>query len=98
MSRAVESIEVQPGTGPLTYGWRQDTWVDGDDADPGPVRAGAVATTSLARAGWAVSATADTLLTVDAGSLHLAIDLACTHDGEPVWSDRVERVIPRRWT
>ena len=64
----------------------------------GPVRAGAVATTSLARAGWAVSATADTLLTVDAGSLRLAIDLACTHDGDPVWSDRVERVIPRRWT
>ena len=89
---------MQPGTGPLTYGWRQHTWVDGDDADPTAVRAGAVATTSLARAGWAVSATADTLLTVDAGSLRLAIDLACTHDGDPVWSDRVERVIPRRWS
>ncbi len=72
--------------------------MDGNDADPGQVRAGAVATTSLARAGWAVSATAETLLTVDAGSLRLAVDLACTHDGNPVWSDRVERVIPRRWT
>ncbi|HEY5727237.1 MAG TPA: CocE/NonD family hydrolase [Acidimicrobiia bacterium] len=97
VSRAVESIEVQPGTA-LTYGWRQDTWVDGNSADPDPVRAGAVATTSLARAGWAVSATAETLLTVDAGSLRLAVDLACAHDGKPVWSDRVERMIPRRWT
>ncbi len=39
-------------------------------------------------AGWAVSATAGAVITVDADSLHLAIDLDCTHDGRPVWSDR----------
>jgi hypothetical protein len=33
VAKEVDTVEVQPGTG-LTYGWRQGTWVEGDDHDP----------------------------------------------------------------
>jgi len=98
VSRQVDTVELQPERGPLTYRWRQDTWVEGDHADPTAFRAGAGATTALERRGWAVGAQADVALTADASDLHLAISVRVTQDGESVWADRIVRSIPRQWT
>jgi hypothetical protein len=97
VAKEVDTVEVQPGTG-LTYGWRQETWVEGDDHDPATVSAGAVATTSLTRREWSVAATAD--VTIDAGpeALDVVIALEARHDGTAVWGDHIERSIRRTWT
>ncbi|MDQ3781462.1 MAG: CocE/NonD family hydrolase [Actinomycetota bacterium] len=98
VSRHVDSVELQPETGPLTYRWRQDTWVEGDDAVPAHVTAGATATTGLQREGWAVAAFAEVTLTVDATDLHLAMALRVTHDEREVWADRIDATTTRVWT
>jgi hypothetical protein len=97
VAKEVDTVEVQPGTG-LTYGWRQRTWAEGEDADPSAVRAGAAATTSLTRTGWSVAATVDVAITAGAEALQVAMELTAVHDGELVWEDRLERSIRRRWS
>ncbi len=94
VSRHVDTVELQPERGPLTYRWRQDTWVEGDDADPAAI----TAATGLQREGWAVAAFAEVTLVVDGSNLHLALALRVTRDEREVWAERIDATTRRVWT